>query len=499
MIKTKSWITIEHVPALIEKMKGRLVIIGQGVETLMTKKGTKKLVGTLIKNILANEEDFHLIRALAYCHTHGGLEKYPSKLITEVEHLTANAKTHYQNILNLKDPRFESIKNYLEHTIREADSELITKSMDGLHELYEIALIKGNGTDGPSKELCFTAFQTAAGLYRYLENKENCFLKKRLGIYENELSIINLTTAIKDSCKEVFKNFLGNSNKCIDDIHFMGDLKLRKSFEESKKNVIAFYEEINPEFGEIAKAVVENNLLIFNKTETLHAVECYRRMPRLIVPASSKLKDEVGLVHELAHAIHFVLSDNANPISNTPMNTLVVEYVPAFFELLFLFSEYKKEKRPKVKKQILEYIYHYFTLQFYSQTFMVEVENLIWLEIGDSVKSPEQLSRVYHKSIKDFYGGIVEIKTENKHDWLYHHNIFSPQLDLTYLLSFIYGYHSFIRYQSFRMTTESLKEFLSKGSDADINSIFSLHDFFMNPHQYIKEIIDSLAEYNRES
>ena len=165
----------------------------------------------------------------------------------------------------------------------------------------------------------------------------------------------------------------------------------------------------------------------------------------------------------------------------------------------FDFSEYKKEKRRRTKRAILDYIYHYFTDLFYSQTFTVEVENMLWLELGDSIKTPNDLSKAYYKLIKNYYGGIVEINDSHKTGWIYHHNIFDPQLDLTYLLSFIYGYHSFIRFQSFRMTPDSLKEFLSKGSDADINTIIPLHDFLENPTQYIKEIIDSLAEYNRES
>lgn len=498
MIKFKPWLTIEQVPTVIDRIKGRILHLQVVLESNLKKKPTKKTSMEVTKIILECEEDKAKLDGLESLYNCLKQDKFPKKLSSDIEMIDRLLVETYIKILKNSTFDISEITPHLESRVLDVDYTLIEKTMENLINLYEINLAK-SPSESYKKEFCFAILESIAGLYRFLENKDNCFLIKRLGVYENETTIIDMTSSIRKSSKEAFKKFLGTGNRTIEDIHWLGNLKIRKSFEESKENIVKFYSGVHPELGQLAKKVLADGVHINNKSETLYAVDSYRNLPKIIVSKSCKLKDEVGLVHELAHAIHFSLQAANNKITNTEQNTLIIEYVPAFFELLFLFSEYKAESRPKLKKEILDFIIHHFTTLFYSKAFLVEIENKIWLGIGDEIKTPAQMDKIFASTFKEFYGEMIDIPLDNKENWMYQSKPFNPQLDLTYLLAFIYGYHSFIKFQSFRLSPASLLEFLKKGSELDINEIIPLQDIFTDPNKYIKEIIDSLMEYSREN
>jgi len=499
-MKLKPWATLEELPGLINKVNSRLPSLDSLVDKVSgQKRPAPKVIKSLEKVICTIEEDRNLIENVVLFENALNKNKIQGRILTEIDQLNHNLILIYKKLSGVNNPQFANTKNFLYHRVQSSDYNLISKSVSSVFESYQFAIDKLDANNKKfSQELCFMTFQSVAGFYRYLENKEDSFLIRRLGVEESEDSIIGLAASIRELGKESIKKFL-TGRESLDDLSLLPDLKLRTSFDESKLVIQKFFTEIHPRMGEIAKQVLKESTYISNNVSSFYTVEAYRRLPKIIVKASPKLEYELALVHELAHAIHFTLQAENNPVTNTDINTLTMEYVPSLFELLFLFSEYKKEARPRQKKKILEFIIHHIAVCFYSGALNVELENSIWVHIGDKLNTPQKLSKHYFDLCKSYSAGAIDLAPETRDGWIYYHNIFDPQLDASYLLSFIYAYHSFIKFQSFRLSSDGLLNFLKKGSEADMNEIIPLKKLLQNPGPYIKEIINSIAEYQSET
>ncbi|MBE2215850.1 MAG: oligoendopeptidase F [Opitutaceae bacterium] len=140
--------------------------------------------------------------------------------------------------------------------------------------------------------------------------------------------------------------------------------------------------------------------------------------PYLLLNYAETLSDLFTLAHEAGHAMHTVLSYEAQPFVTSGYTIFVAEVASTTNERLLLEKMLAESKDPKERFLLLQHAIEEIIGTFYTQTMFADFELQAHrrVEQGQPVTA-ETLSAIYQKLLEDYYGDAVTIDEPYKYTW----------------------------------------------------------------------------------
>jgi oligoendopeptidase F len=140
--------------------------------------------------------------------------------------------------------------------------------------------------------------------------------------------------------------------------------------------------------------------------------------PYLLLNYAETLSDLFTLAHEAGHAMHTVLSYEAQPFVTSGYTIFVAEVASTTNERLLLEKMLAESKDPKERFLLLQHAIEEIVGTFYTQTMFADFELQAHrrVEQGQPITA-ETLSAIYQKLLEDYYGDAVTIDEPYKYTW----------------------------------------------------------------------------------
>ncbi len=195
--------------------------------------------------------------------------------------------------------------------------------------------------------------------------------------------------------------------------------------------------------------------------------------PWVLVNYTESLRDVATLAHELGHAVHSLLAEEHNLVTQHASLPLA-ETASVFSEMLLTDRLLREESSPLVQREILakalDDIYATVLRQAYFVQFEIEAHAAI-LE----GKSPDEISEIYFQGLVEQFGDSVELSSEFRWEW-----ITIPHIYHTPFYCYAYSFGQLLTlalYQRFKDEGESFIpgyiRLLSRGGSARPEQILS--------------------------
>ena len=146
----------------------------------------------------------------------------------------------------------------------------------------------------------------------------------------------------------------------------------------------------------------------------------YGKNSYILLSWNNRMADVFTLAHELGHAGHFRLCNNAQSILDTDVSSYFVEAPSTMNELLMAHYLLKTNPDKRFHRWVLSCMisntyYHNFVTHLMEAAYQREVYKII--DAGDSVQA-ETLNQILKKTLQDFWGDTVEISDEAALTWM---------------------------------------------------------------------------------
>ena len=146
----------------------------------------------------------------------------------------------------------------------------------------------------------------------------------------------------------------------------------------------------------------------------------YGKNSYILLSWNNRMADVFTLAHELGHAGHFRLCNNAQSILDTNVSSYFVEAPSTMNELLMAHYLLKTNPDKRFRRWVLSCMisntyYHNFVTHLMEAAYQREVYKII--DAGDSVQA-ETLNQIMKKTLQDFWGDAVEISDDAALTWM---------------------------------------------------------------------------------
>ena len=146
----------------------------------------------------------------------------------------------------------------------------------------------------------------------------------------------------------------------------------------------------------------------------------YGKNSYILLSWNNRMADVFTLAHELGHAGHFRLCNNAQSILDTDVSSYFVEAPSTMNELLMAHYLLKTNPDKRFHRWVLSCMisntyYHNFVTHLMEAAYQREVYKII--DAGDSVQA-ETLNQIMKKTLQDFWGDTVEISDDAALTWM---------------------------------------------------------------------------------
>ena len=146
----------------------------------------------------------------------------------------------------------------------------------------------------------------------------------------------------------------------------------------------------------------------------------YGKNSYILLSWNNRMADVFTLAHELGHAGHFRLCNNAQSIFDTNVSSYFVEAPSTMNELLMAHYLLKTNPDKRFRRWVLSCMisntyYHNFVTHLMEAAYQREVYKII--DAGDSVQA-ETLNQIMKKTLQDFWGDAVEISDDAALTWM---------------------------------------------------------------------------------
>ncbi|MFA5450260.1 MAG: oligoendopeptidase F, partial [Clostridia bacterium] len=154
-----------------------------------------------------------------------------------------------------------------------------------------------------------------------------------------------------------------------------------------------------------------------NKRNGAYSWGCYDSQPVVLLNYKPTSHDVFTIAHEMGHAIHTYMSNNAQPYEKSSYTIFVAEIASTVNEVLLL-KHLLKTAEGDMKKFLLSYYLDMFRTTLFRQTMFSEFEKYAHEEIekGNPITA-ESLSEKYLELNKEYYGKSVVHDEEISREW----------------------------------------------------------------------------------
>ncbi|WP_040951654.1 M3 family oligoendopeptidase, partial [Gorillibacterium massiliense] len=144
----------------------------------------------------------------------------------------------------------------------------------------------------------------------------------------------------------------------------------------------------------------------------------YGTHPYVMLNHKDNLNSMFTLAHEMGHAMHSYLSDEAQDYRNSQYTIFLAEVASTLNEALLMDYLLKKTDDPKAKMYLLTYYADQFRTTVFRQTMFAEFEKITHerMEAGESL-TPQDFSKIYYDLNKLYHGDNMTVDKEIELEW----------------------------------------------------------------------------------
>ncbi len=309
-------------------------------------------------------------------------------------------------------------------------------------EMRNLRLHKDQTVRQKAMKLFFKAYQDneiiITHIFNYLIKDFNT--ERKIRGYQSPIHVRNISNDLSDHAIDVLHNVTTQSNKLVQRYYRLKKelLGLKTmtladiyapfpnvdesfSYSEAKALVLDGFYEFDSEFGDIAKAMFDQNRIhapvVKHKRGGAFCSgstpDCY---PYVMLNYLGKPRDVSTMAHELGHAIHDVLASKQTLTNYHPILPLA-ETASVFSEML-VTDILKKRLTDKQSKMVMlcEKLEDIFATS-HRQNMFSEFEKQTHLAISDKLLSSQELCDVYQQQLAAMFGDSVVVTDEYHWEW----------------------------------------------------------------------------------
>lgn len=196
------------------------------------------------------------------------------------------------------------------------------------------------------------------------------------------------------------------------------------SIEESKEYIMKGLSILGEDYGKMIQEAYDKRWVDFaqnqGKSTGGFCASPYGRNSFILLSWNGRMSDVFTLAHELGHAGHFRLCNQAQSIFDTEVSTYFVEAPSTMNELLMSHYLLKTNDDPRFRRFVLANMvsntyYHNFVTHLLEAAYQREVYKLI--DEGGSVQA-DTLSRIMKQTLQKFWGDAVELTEGAELTWM---------------------------------------------------------------------------------
>lgn len=284
------------------------------------------------------------------------------------------------------------------------------------------------------------------------------------------------------------------------------------TIEQSKEYIEKGLSIMGEEYGKMIKEAYANRWVDFvqNKGKSTggFCASPYGKHSYILLSWNDRMSDVFTLAHELGHAGHFKMCNEAQSIFDTEVSTYFVEAPSTTNELLMAHyllstSDDKRFRRWVLSSMISNTYYHNFVTHLLEAAYQREVYKIV--DAGGSVSAPV-LDDIMKKTLEKFWGDAVELTEGAELTWMRQPHYYMGLYSYTYSAGLTIGTQVMKRIEKEgEVAVSDWKKALTAGSTktplelakmagVDISTDAPLLDTIA----YIGEIIDEICRLTEE-
>ncbi|AZR72095.1 oligoendopeptidase F [Anoxybacter fermentans] len=215
----------------------------------------------------------------------------------------------------------------------------------------------------------------------------------------------------------------------VDELHMydlyvslIKDIDIEIPYEEAKKKVIEGLAPLGKEYQDLLKMGLESRWVDVyeneGKASGAYSAGIYGVHPIVLLNYNDTLDSMFTLAHEMGHAIHSYLSNEAQPFVYHRYTIFLAEVASTLNEVLLMDHLLKTTEEKEVKLAILNHFLEQFRGTVYRQTMFAEFEQIIHQKSEEGeVLTHEVLGKLYHELNEKYYGPDMVVDPQIDLEW----------------------------------------------------------------------------------
>ncbi|MBQ5320636.1 MAG: oligoendopeptidase F [Oscillospiraceae bacterium] len=232
-------------------------------------------------------------------------------------------------------------------------------------------------------------------------------------VYKNLISSVRKSLPIMEKYISLRKKALGLSELEMFDLYppIVKTKEQKLSYSEAKTLVLEALKPLGERYSELLnRAFSERWIDVYeNKGKTTGAFSCgmYGVHPFVLLNYTNTLDDAFTVAHELGHAMHSYLSDEAQEYHNSDYTIMAAEVASTVNEVLLTLYLLKTETDKAKRAWVLNHFLESFRATVFRQTLFAEFELRVHeqQESGEPITA-ESLNKLYKEINEEYYKGV---------------------------------------------------------------------------------------------
>ncbi len=273
------------------------------------------------------------------------------------------------------------------------------------------------------------------------------------------------------------------------------------TIEESKKYIEGGLSILGEDYLSMVKEAYEKRWVDFaqnaGKSTGGFCASPYGKGSFILLSWNNRMADVFTLAHELGHAGHFRLCNDAQSIFDTEVSTYFVEAPSTMNELLMAHYLLKTSSDKRFRRWVLSCMigntyYHNFVTHLMEAAYQREVYKII--DAGGSVQA-ETLSRIMKETLQKFWGEDVEIGDGAELTWMRQPHYYMGLYSYTYSAGLTIATQVCKRIETEgQVAVEDWKKVLAAGSTGTPVKLAQMAGIDITTDQPLLDTISSIGE-----
>ena len=274
------------------------------------------------------------------------------------------------------------------------------------------------------------------------------------------------------------------------------------SYEEAVEVVLESFKEFSSEFWEAAREIVEKKHIdVYPSPAKIGGAFCATVEPKInpyiMLNFTGKTRDISTLAHELGHGVHSILA-NKHLASVQQSGLPLAETASTLAELVVFEKMMAQEKDKELKKAWLSEKIADAYASICRQNYFVKFEIEAHEKMSQGL-SPEDLSKIYLKNLKEQFGDSVAIDPLFAYEWSYVSHLFeSPFYCYAYNFGELLSYNLYRKYQKDKGFLKKIIKILATGGSEKPSKILATVGVDIEKKEFWRESFKVIKRWQKE-